>query len=46
MENIDIKVITQQQLDFVNMRIQDIQRTLDALLLDKQRLQNILNAHK
>lgn len=41
---IDIKMITQQQLDFVNMRILDIQRTLEGLLLDKQRLEGILNA--
>ncbi len=41
---IDIKIITQQQLDFVNMRILDIQRTLEGLLLDKQRLEGILNA--
>jgi hypothetical protein len=41
---IDIKMITQQQLDFVNMRINDLQKTLEGLLLDKQRLEGILNA--
>lgn len=44
MESIDIKVITQQQLEFVKMRIIDLERTLEGLLLDKQRLESILNA--
>ena len=44
MEEVDIKVITQQQLDFVNMRILDIQRTLEGLQKDKERLEGILNA--
>jgi hypothetical protein len=42
MESIDIKKITQQQLDFVNMRIKDLNQTLNGLILDKQRLENIL----
>jgi hypothetical protein len=42
MQSIDIKKITQQQLDFVNMRIKDLNQTLNGLILDKQRLENIL----
>lgn len=42
MDPIDIKKILQDQLDFVNMRINDLNTTLQGLLIDKQRLESQL----
>jgi hypothetical protein len=42
MEPIDIQKIIREQLDYVNMRINELQATLQGLLLDKKRLESQL----